>query len=119
MASYFSDDPTGWARTLKAYLILVGHATRRETTTYGVLGEQIDEIPLNVSNHLRPLFNYCENNSLPRLVVLVVSGTSGEPGDGYPGPRESINVDREAAYNYDWLELVPPSVDELTNSWNL
>lgn len=117
MVSYFSDDPTGWGRTLKAYLILVGHATRRETTSYGVLGEKINEIPVNVGNHLRPIFNYCERNGLPRLTVVAVSVTTGEPGGGYPGPQESIYTDRERVYDYDWLELIPPMVDELRESW--
>ena len=111
---YFGDDPSGSARTLKAYLVLVGHAVRRETITYGALRRKIDETPPNVSNHLRLILDYCEKNHLPRLVTLVVSGTSGEPGEDYPGPTESIYVDREAVYAYDWLELVPPTTTELS-----
>ena len=110
---YLGDQPSGTGRTLKAYLVLIGHASRRETITYGALRKKIDETPPNVRNHLRLIFDYCERNHLPRLVTLVVSETSGEPGDDYPGPTESTYVDREAVYAYDWLELIPPTIDEL------
>ena len=111
---YFGDDPSGSGRTVKAYLVLVGHAVRRETITYGALKRKIDETPPNVRNHLKLIFDYCEKNKLPRLVTLVVLRKSGEPGDDYSGPTESIYVDREAVYAYDWLELVPPTINELS-----
>ena len=111
---YLGDHPSGTGRTLKAYLVLVGHAARRETITYGAFGRKIDETQPDVRNHLRLIFDYCEINHLPRLVTLVVSGTSGEPGDDYTGPTESIYVDREAVYAYNWLELVPPTINELS-----
>ena len=111
---FVGDAPSGSGRTLKAYLVLVGHAGRRETITYGTLGRKIEETPKKVKAHLRLIFDYCERNRLPRLVTLVITETSGEPGDHYPGPKDSIYVDREAVYTYDWLELVPPTVDELS-----
>lgn len=110
---YLGNHPSGTGRTLKAYLVLVGHAARRETITYGALRRKLKETPPNLTNHLRLIFDYCERNRLPRLVTLVVSGMSGEPSYDYPGPRDSIYVDREEVYAYDWLELVPPTINEL------
>ncbi len=91
------DDPPKWGRTFRTYLILIGCATNRRTIAYGVLAGLTHEFPLNVSRlHLDPIYNYCEANGLPRLAVLGVDRT-GVVGPGYPGPRETIDANREAA----------------------
>ena len=107
-------DPPRWGRTLRTYLILIGCAMTRRTITYGTLGTLTDEIALNVSRtHLDPIYNYCEANGLPRLAVLGVNQRMGVPGDGYPGPRETIDADREVVYQYDWFNIAPPTIAQL------
>ena len=107
-------DPPRWGRTLRTYLILIGCAMTRQTITYGALGTLINEIPLAVSpRHLDPIYNYCQANELPRLALLAVSRTTGVPGAGYPGPRETIDADREAVYQYDWFNIAPPTIAQL------
>ena len=108
------NDPPRWGRTLRTYLILIGRAKNRQTITYGTLGGLTNEIALNVSRrHLDPIYNYCEANGLPRLAVLGVNQETGVPGDRYPGPRETIDADREAVYGYDWFNIAPPTIAQL------
>ena len=111
-------DSSDQHRALKTYLILIGHATRRETTTYGDLAAKLgDNVqPISVGNYLDPISRYCERNNLPRLTVLAVGKDSGVPSDGYPGPRESIDEDRERVYRYNWYNLIPPTIAELWGS---
>ena len=111
-------DSSDQHRALKTYLILIGHATRRETTTYGDLAAKLgDNVPpMFVGSYLDPIAQYCERNGLPRLTVLAVGQGSGVPGEGYPGPRESIDADRERVYQYDWYDLIPPTIAELWGS---
>ena len=99
MAKRFSEDYEGWVRALKVYLafrILVRHAIRRETTTYGALGARIHTSHLHIWYYLGPIREYCEANGLPRLVVLVSYQHSGDPGHHYTYPSTSIPADREA-----------------------
>ena len=105
-----------WGKALQTYLILIGHATRRETTTYLKLAEQLGEDSRAINGFLKPLYDYCGRNRLPRLNVIAVSGVTGEPGLSYPGPRESIYTEREAVYNHDWLADVPPTIEQLMES---
>ncbi len=107
------DAPPRWGRTLRTYLILIWCAKNRQTITYGELGGMIDVHPLSVSSrHLNPIYNYCEANGLRRLAVLVVDRT-GVVGDGYLGPRETIDADREEVYEYDWFDIAPPTIGQL------
>ena len=117
MVTRFADLPDPWwGRVLQTYLILVGHATRRETTTYLKLADQLETAGQSINGHLRPLHEYCVKNNLPYIDIIVVSGISGEPGLSYPGPREHIYTGREAVYNHDWLGDVPPTVEQLKGS---
>ena len=114
MVTKFAELPDPWwGRVLQTYLILVGHATRRETTTYPTLAKQLGTERQSINALLRPLSKYCERNHLPRLSVLVVSAINGEPGRDSPGPRESIYTERENVYKYPWLLDVPPTIQQL------
>ena len=113
MVRRFSDDPSGEAKSLKLYLILVGHATHRETTTYQELGQQIGAIPLKLGYYLDSVAKYCQRQFLPWLTSLVLNKDTGRPGDGYFGPAATLAQDRGAVFNYNWLEIVPPTIKEL------
>ena len=108
------DNPPRWGRTLRTYLILIWCAKNRRTITYGKLARLTHEHQLSVSGiHLDPIYNYCEANGLPRLAVLGVNQSTGVPGDGYPGPRGTIDADREEVYEYDWFDIAPPTIGQL------
>ena len=107
---------SSWGKTLKTYLILVGCATRRETITYGMIAKRIKVAEIGMNVYLNRIHRYCEKNGLQPLTVLAVSVMTGEVGDGYPGPQEYIYRDRERVYEFDWLEISPPTLEELRNT---
>ena len=116
MVKYFYEESSEAARSLQVWLILIGNAERRETSTYGSIGDRIGTPPVAVGRFLNRIYYYCEENCLPRLSVLVVNQSTGEPGDGYPGSRDSLYADREAVYDYDWISLFPPTLEQLVEA---
>jgi hypothetical protein len=113
MVKFFYEDATRPGRALQVWLILIGNAARREINTYGNIGELIGVPAIAVGQFLNPIYGFCEQNELPRLTTLVVRQNTGEPGDGYPGPRNTISADREQVYQYDWFGIFPPTLDQL------
>ena len=121
MPEYLSNITNG--RALKAYFILVSLASGRQTITFSNLGELIDVEPHFVAPFLEKIYRYCVAHDLPDLTTLVVRTESGEPAMGMdrnPPPTQppswaEVYLQREEAYNYgDWLELVPPTVEDFT-----
>ena len=114
MVTKFTELPEPWwGKVLQTYLILVGYATHRETTTYPMLANQLAEDVRSINGFLYLIHEYCGRNNLFHLNVLVVSAITGEPGRSYLEPRESIYTEREGVYNYDWLSDVPPTTTQL------
>ena len=113
MVRKFADESNRYARSLQVWLILTGMAMKRETKTYGQIGRLIGAPRVAVDNYLDPIFHFCENNGLPRLAVSAVSERTGQPGNNYPGPRESLDGDREAVYRHYWFSTFPPTLEEL------
>ncbi len=60
---------------------------------------------------------YCLDNDLPPLTSIVVGKALGKPGSDIPVDLATIEAQREAAYEYDWYDLHPPSRDELLASY--
>lgn len=59
--------------------------------------------------------DYCQQNQLPPLTVIVVNQKTGLPGEGLTDVE--LNADREAVFNYDWFNLYPPSPEELAAAY--
>ena len=97
-------------RVVKAYLILVGMATRRQTIRYGDLADEIGVPPPGVGTYLDHLYyRFLKKNDFPDLSAIVVNKGTGEPAEGhflgYP--------EREKVYDFPWLDYAPPTVEEL------
>lgn len=99
------------AEAARVYLLLIGCAERRETTTYQILHNRLEVAPQSVNARLRLIQTYCDNNGLPSLPTLVVTHTTGEPGTDHPANKEAVLRDRERVYAFDWLDLVAPGPD--------
>lgn len=113
----FSDTPGAAERALQAWIILVGMAMRRETTTYKRLSVKMfgHEAPGVLATILGHIMYFCEQNALPPLTALVVNTETGRPGDG-------LNCDepeaaRERIFAYDWYDCYPPKVRQLEEAW--
>lgn len=118
MVTILYEVPDRWGKTLKAYMILVHLASDRQTIRYGQLGDEIDEIAVNVGDpHLNRIEAYCVQNRLPNLVTLVVNQTTGQPGEGIELETGDIYKEREEVYDFNWLDIAPPTIEDLMYAW--
>lgn len=109
MVKKFDAIRTRYSRAVQIWQISISLARNRQTITYGMLGEKIGFKGVGVIGpFLDPIMRYCKQNNLPPLTIIVVSETTGSPGEGLTAVRNE-NLDREAVFNYDWYNLYPPS----------
>ena len=59
-----------------------------------------------------------EQNSLPPLTSIVVGKRRGTPGKEIPIDRSEVDELRERVYEFDWYNVIPPSLDELLSAFN-
>lgn len=103
----------------KAWQVLVAKAMNRQTMAYGMLDACLATKgkPSVRNRALGHIMFFCEQNDLPPLTVLVVSPKGG----GVPGPGlttvDDLDADRESVYEYDWVDLIPPTAKELRTAW--
>jgi len=101
-------------RALQAWLYLIGKATNRQIVKYNEVSELMgytDNRPL--SPILGCILHFCKQNSLPPLTIIVVN-MHGIPGEGLPqGDDAQI---RENVFNYNWFEIIPPTIDDFQNA---
>lgn len=124
MIKYFkkavSDAETGKKsaiRALQAWQYLIGKANNRQIVRYDELRILMGYANCNpLSYILGCIMFYCEQNDLPPLTIIVVN-TSGVPGEGFTAEtRKNYHQSREKVFNYDWFEIVPPSVEQFCNA---
>lgn len=116
MAEKFPRTEPAWA--LRAYLVLIGMAARRETATYAQLDEKIKRggamLQAALLGHL---MRWCKKNDLPALTSLIVEHESGLPSSGLTTVEaEKVPAERQKVYRHDWYSHLPPTIQELTES---
>ena len=101
-------------KAVRAYLILICCATRRQTITFGQLGDKIGLPAIGVVPTLNMLHQWSTCRNLPSLSVLVVSVTPGQAGGPFAGQLADQLAERARVYNYEhWTDLVPPTVEDI------
>ncbi|MCH7963155.1 MAG: hypothetical protein IH852_04365 [Bacteroidetes bacterium] len=100
-------------RAMQIWQVLLGLAYNRQTITYETLAELIGmgNISVALTQPLELLMNYCKENDLPPITILVVQKHSGIPGQGLT-TIEELNKDREKVFNYEWFKLKPLSLND-------
>ena len=99
---------TKYERTSQIWALLICAARERKTYKYGDVADILSFGGAGVlGQFLGPIMNYCEENELPPLTVLIVNQETGLPSEGLV-TLEEVNLDREAVFNYDWFTLNPP-----------
>ncbi|MCA1940143.1 MAG: hypothetical protein LDL26_04035 [Caenispirillum bisanense] len=106
-------------RAHQAWMILVGMAMNRQTTTYKALsvlmyGKEASGVLGNILGHIA---YFCEDHDLPQLNVIVVSKGKGVPGDLIPLEPNEVDAVREAVYATNWYDIVPPSPQALAEAY--
>lgn len=103
----------------QVWQILVGVATRRETITYGTLAGYMGYVvTLGIFPTLDVVAEFCQQDDLPMLPVIVVNQETGLPGEGILRhiDEEELNSEREKVYAYDWFMVIPPSADDFAEA---
>lgn len=116
MPKYFKDNSTYANRAYQIWLILISKAHNRQVTSYKELAEIIGYKGEGVlAQTLGHIMYYCKDNVLPPLTSLVVN-ESGLPGSGF-APDINPNIDRQTVFDFKWFEIVPPTPNELKQSY--
>jgi hypothetical protein len=117
MYQMFDKIRTDEARAQQVYLVLLGLAAERKTTTYGRLAETLGFEGAGVfAGILGHIMFWCEQNGLPALTSLVVGAKSGIASHGLIKAKDK-DAAREEVYNFPWYGIVPPTADELDRAF--
>lgn len=111
-------------RARQAWVILVGYAMRRQTTTYGDLAELMYRIARGrnkrgggtLAHTLGRIWDYCLARDLPLLPLLVVNAETGMPGSwpiDHAGGVVRMMAEQSRVFRFDWYDIDVPRVDEL------
>ena len=87
-------------------------ARNRQILTYDMLSDLIGVPRQGLGQLLEPIQSYCLVHDLPPLTILVVSKTTGMPGQGFIA-AEDIPKTQQEVFNYAWLEHGAPNIDDL------
>lgn len=90
--------------------ILTTLAAEGSRITYSDLADRMGRQGL--TRHLgKPLgltADYCSDNELPRLNVIVVSKTTGEPSKTPGVDADKVDAEQRKVFGYDWSATPPP-----------
>ncbi|KAA1160655.1 hypothetical protein EU508_09385 [Pseudoalteromonas fuliginea] len=119
MAHKFDEEPTLESRALQIWQILIGAAHNRQIYTYKIVSELLGYDGSGVLNRqLGHIMYWCQQNKVPPLTILVVNEAKGIPGEGLILEGNESQL-REKVYKYDWYNLIPPSLEELSEAYQL
>jgi putative restriction endonuclease len=96
-------------RAFSGWEILVEQAKKRGWLTYGEIASKINIHPHAVQFLLSPIQDYCLENALPPLTILVNNDKNKKPGAGFIAwSRDNLEVGREEVYQYNWESIKNP-----------
>jgi hypothetical protein len=101
-------------RAVQLWSVLVLAARNQQLLSYGTV-EQITGIAQpGIGKMLSPIQRYCKNNRLPRLTSIVITETTGLPGEKFTedsGPGD-IFADQAKVFVYDWFTRKAPTSED-------
>lgn len=96
-------------RAYSAWTILTSYAAKSETITYGELGRQLNIHHRAVRFVLELMQDFCMQNQLPPLTILVLNKNTGLPGDGFIAyDIENSQDGIEKVFSYNWTTIQNP-----------
>ena len=106
-------------RGLQIWTVLCGCALNRQTITYKQLANLIGMGAGTLARPLGHVMKYCDKNKLPALTSLVVKTGGGRPGSGLTTVTSNqMDKMREKVFQYNWYELLSPTVEELEEAYS-
>ena len=103
-------------RAQQLWSILVLAARSRQVLTYEMVAQACGMPAPALGDVLRPIQQYCEEEGLPPLTSLVVSKSTGLPGEGF---LAAANVPKAQSQTFakDWLELQAPTAERPADAY--
>ena len=98
-------------RAQQLWSVLALAATNRQVLTYDIVARLTGVHRPGLGDMLRPIQQYCTENNLPPLTVLVVSEQTGSPGEGFIGAAD-IPTAQMRVFQYPWLDTTAPTAEQ-------
>ena len=97
-------------RAFRTWPILTEKALKGETITYGELGRLLEIHPRAIRHALALIQDYCLEEKLPPLTILVVTAAGGAPGEGFIAHDvvNELNEGNMLVYSYNWEAIQNP-----------
>ena len=105
---------TKYDKSVMVLKTLKEHAAQKEAITYSALTAITGHPQQGFGLFLDPITIYCRTKGRPNLSVMVVrSGGNGRPGDGFLGPRGSIDAETQLVFAHDWTTMPDTAIVDL------
>jgi putative restriction endonuclease len=104
-------------RAQQIWSVLALAATNRQVLTYDIVARLTGVHRPGLGDLLRPIQQYCVENQLPPLTVLVVSEQTGIPSEGFIAALD-IPAAQLRVFQHGWLETTAPSADQFEAAYS-
>lgn len=103
-------------RAAQLWSLLAHAALSRQMLTYDIVARLTGVVRPSVGDFLRPIQQFCTENSLPPLTAIVVSEADGLPSEGFiaaaAAPAAQIRV-----FQHPWLAVSAPTPEQLADAY--
>lgn len=104
-------------RAQQLWSLLALAATSRQILTYDTVARLTGVVRPSIGDFLRPIQQYCTEHQLPPLTALVVSETTGLPGDGFIAAPD-VPAAQMRVFKHPWLESNAPTSEQLDAAYS-
>src|SRR2546423_12224666 len=104
-------------RAQQLWSILALAATNRQILTYDIVAKITGVVRPSIGDFLRPIQQFCTENTLPALTSIVVSEESGIPGEGFIA-AENVPAAQAKVFQHNWLEMPAPTAEQLADAYS-
>ena len=96
-------------RAYRAWPVLVDRASKKKTITYGELAKALGIHHRAVRYVLGVIQQYCLDERLPPLTILIVNRSEGTPGEGFIAwDVDDLETGLAKVYGWNWTEMENP-----------
>ena len=104
-------------RAVQLWSLLAFAATNRQVLTYDIVARLTGVVRPSIGDFLRPIQQFCTESDLPPLTALVVSETTGLPGEGFIAAAD-VPAAQIRVFQHKWFEVISPTADQLAASYS-
>jgi len=104
-------------RAQQLWSLLALAASNRQILTYDTVARLTGVVRPSIGDFLRPIQQYCTEESLPPLTSLVVSEQDGLPGEGFIAAAD-VPAAQMRVFQHPWLETLAPNAQRLEAAYS-